>query len=305
MVRLARSFAAALLSTVALALPASAAAAETPALRVRLAAGELRVGVSDGADGARLELRLARPDGSIALLPEPAPRSAARLDEPTPLVAAGTLAGLAWLEGATRESYGVRYAPWTGAGWGAVETVAAPGPGSQLALAALVLADGRRLLTWAGYDGHDDEILYALRAPDGRWSAPARVAGDNEVPDITPAVAAAPGPDGGALVAWSRYHDGQYRVAVARFDGERFRSAKLVGRPGTLYPGFLPPGADGAPRLLFRNARPAGWTVAELDRSGAIFRESFVEASGPERPTGVRTRDGRLQLLFGDAGAQR
>jgi len=292
--------AAALVALAAIPAASRAGAADRPAVRARLAAGELQAGVRASDQGARLALRIVRTDGSSVELPEPGPRLAARLDEPTPVVAGGELAGLVWLEGATRESYAVRYAPWVGAGWGPVEEVAAPGAGSQLALAALPLADGRLLAVWAGYDGQDDEILFALRAATGRWSAPARVARDNDVPDITPALAAMPGPDAGALVAWSRYDGGQYRVTVARFDGERFRGARVIGEPGTLEPGFLPPGPNGAPRLLYRHARPPAWTVADLDRSGAPGQAWYAVTSDPARPTGARIRDGRLQLGYGD-----
>lgn len=292
--------AAALVAVAAIPAAPRAGAADLPTVRARLAAGELQAGVRASDQGARLALRIVRTDGSSVELPEPGPRLAARLDEPTPVVAGGELAGLVWLEGATRESYAVRYAPWVGAGWGPVEEVAAPGAGSQLALAALPLADGRLLAVWAGYDGQDDEILFALRAATGRWSAPARVARDNDVPDITPALAAMPGPDAGALVAWSRFDGGQYRVTVARFDGERFRGARVIGEPGTLEPGFLPPGPNGAPRLLYRHARPPGWTVADLDRSGAPGQAWYAVTSDPARPTAAQIRDGRLQLGYGD-----
>jgi hypothetical protein len=275
--------------------PGLAAGAATPSARVALAQGELRVGSRAAGAGSELELRLARPDGTVVELPAPGPRAGAWVDEPTPVAAAGELAGLAWLEGGTRESYGIRFAPWTGAGWGAAEEVAAPGPGSQLALAAARLADGRLLLVWAAYDGGDDEIRFALRATDGRWSAAARVAEDNTVPDITPAAAATAD---GALVAWSRYVEGEYRVALARFDGERFRAAKVVGRPGTLFPGFEPPGPGGELRLLFRNARPPGWTLAELDRSGAIRQQWFLEARETTRPRAATLRNGRVELSF-------
>lgn len=291
-----RPFVALLLAATAAA-PAAAAGSAAPAAILAVAGGELRAALRATLEGSELELTLARPDGSTAPLPSPAPRLAARIDEPVPIAVAGELAGLAWLEGGTRESYGVRYAPWTGAGWGAVEEVAPPGPGSQLALGAARLADGRLLLVWAGWDGGDDEIRFALRDAGGGWSAPARVAADNDVPDITPAVTAA---GEGALVAWSRYVDGQYRVAVARYDGERFRAAKLIGRPGTLYPSFEAPAPHGGPRLLFRNARPAGWTVVQLDRSGAVERQFFVEAPDAARPTGIRIKGERIELVFGD-----
>lgn len=271
--------------------------AGAPAERLPIAGGGLLAAVEATPQGSELKLLLTRPDGTATPLPLPGPRLARLADEPVPVAAGGELAGLAWLEGETRESYAVRYAPWAGAGWGAIEEVAAPGPGSQLALGAARLADGRLLLVWAGWDGGDDEIRWAMRAAGGGWSAPARLGGDNDVPDITPAVAAA---GEGALVAWSRYVDGEYRVTVARFDGERFRSPKIIGLPGTLYPSFEAPGRNGEPRLLYRNARPAGWTVAQLDRSGAIEWRTFVEARSAKRPTGLQVKGTRVELLFDD-----
>jgi hypothetical protein len=233
-----------------------------------------------------------------AALPPP-PSLAPLVAEATPFVApAGEILGVAWLEGVARNRYAVRFAPWSGEGWGKPEMVAPPGPGSQLALAGARLADGRLLLAWAAFDGNDDEIVAALRAPGGGWSAPAPVAADNGTPDITPAVTA---DAEGALVAWSRFADGEYRVAVARFDGERFREARFAGPAGTLYPTFESAPA-GAARLLYRTARPRGWALAELDRSGAVRRTVAVESAETERPR-VAIESGRVVLAWG-AGAQ-
>jgi hypothetical protein len=228
--------------------------------------------------------------------PPPPAAAGARVAEAIPFsTAAGELVGTVWLEGAARDRLAVRWAAWTGAGWGPSEEISPPGPGSQLALAGARLADGRLLVAWARFDGGDDEIVFALRAPAGRWSAPAPVAEDNGVPDVTPAAIAA---DEGALLAWSRYEAGEYRVAVARYDGERFRPARLVGPPGSLYPSFEGRGAGG-PRLLFRNARPRGWTVAELDRSGAARRSAFLAATEAVRPQ-VSADGERVVLTWGE-----
>lgn len=279
----------------ALLLPPSASAVPGESeLRVALAGGTLVAGTRATPAGRTLALRLENPAGAAIELPQPLQRRASLVDGPLPFTAGGELVGLAWLEGESRESYGVRFAPWLGAGWGEVEEISAPGPGSQLALAGVRLADGRLLLVWAAYDGSDDEIVAALRVPDGRWSEPTRIAEDNDTPDITPAVTAV---GTGALVAWSRYAEGEYRVAVARFDGERFRPARWAGPAGSLFPSFVP--AAETPRLLFRNARPAGWTVTELDRSGETRRTAFFETVDRARPA-VRVDGATVELSWGE-----
>lgn len=256
-----------------------------------LPTGTLSWGVDEAKGGSEIWLRRQGADAPVAL-PEPAGRIAARRAEPLPFVAAGELTGLAWLEGDDRQRYAVRFALWRGDHWGTVESVAAPGPGSQLALAGTTLADGRPMLVWAAFDGEDDEILYSVRSAEGSWSAPARVDQDDAFPDITPAIVAA---DEGALVAWSGFDGDQYRVYVARFDGERFRPARAVGPAGSVFPTFE--AAAGPPLLVFRNARPRGWSVAELDRSGAPRRTAFVAGDEREAPS-VERRDGALRLRW-------
>jgi hypothetical protein len=235
-----------------------------------------------------------------AALPEP-PALGPLVDEATPFYdPQGRLRGMAWLEGVARNRFAVRFAAWNGAAFGPAETIAPPGPGSQLALAGTRLADGRLLLAWAAFDGEDDEIVAALRSADGRWSAPAPVAAGNATPDITPAVTA----DGeGALVAWSRFAEGEYRVAVARFDGERFREPRFAAGAGSLYPSFEPAPAGGA-RLLYRTARPRGWAVAELDRSGGVRRTVALASEERERPR-VDFDGDRVRLSWGTGADER
>lgn len=276
----------------AAALPTAASAARPEGGSQPLRSGSLAWGVDEGAAGSSIWLRR-EGAGAAVELPEPGDRIAPRRAEPLPVVAAGDLAGLFWLEGDTPRSFSVRYAPWRGDGWGAAETVSPPGPGSQLALAAATLRDGRLMLVWSAFDGQDDEILYALRGRDGKWSAAARVDADDAWPDITPAIVAA---DEGALVAWSGFDGDQYRVYVARFDGERFRPARAVGSAGTVFPTFQADAAE--PLLVYRNAKPRGWTVAELDRSGAPRRSAFV--AGDEREAPHVERDaGALRFRWG------
>lgn len=217
-------------------------------------------------------------------LPAPPHGRAALRQEPLPLLDdAGGLAGLAWLEGETARSLAVRFAAWDGTGWQPPVTVSAPGPGTQIALAAAALADGTLLLAWSAFDGSDDEVMWS--AWDGRaWSRPARLAADNAVPDITPALAAA---DGGALAAWSRFDGTTYRVVAARFAEGRWSAPRTVAPGGSLYPGFEPAPAGqaaAAPRLLVRTAAPRGWMVVELDREGSAQRAAFVAAAEGERP---------------------
>jgi hypothetical protein len=213
--------------------------------------------------------------GPVRLAP-PAGTAAEIRDRPVPLVADGVLTGLAWLEGATRETLAVRWSPWNGDGFGAPVDVAPPGPGSQLALAGTALADGRAMLVWAGYDGADDEIWAALGGASG-WSAPRRVGRDDDVPDITPDVVATPR---GALVAWSRYDGSEYRVVVARFDGEGFEEIGQ-GPEGSLYPTFESAGGAGGTGalLLWRDARSDAWSLDELTAKGELVERA--RAAGP------------------------
>jgi hypothetical protein len=289
-----RGLARRLAAWLALPLAAGPAAAQVATVERPLALAErtLRVGTLETAGGSELVLSWLEPAGVAAITP-PVGRTARLRDEPVALARAGELSGLAWLEGATRQSYAVRYAPRSGESFGPIEEVAPPGPGSQLALTAAELADGRILLVWAGFDGQDDEILFALRGAAGGWSAPARIDADDELPDITPAATAT---GEGALVAWSAFDGEDYRVAAARFDGERFRPARWIGPPASLYPAFEP--GPGEPLVVYRNARPRGWSIAELDRSGAVRRQAFV-ASDEREPPAILERGATLRLGWG------
>lgn len=217
-------------------------------------------------------------------LPAPPLGKASLHHDPLPLLDdAGALAGLAWLEGETARSLAVRFAAWDGTRWQRPVTVSAPGPGTQIALAAAALADGTLLLAWSAYDGHDDEVTWS--AWDGHsWSRPERLAADNAVPDVTPALAAV---DGGALAAWSRFDGTTYEVVAARFADGRWSPPVAVAPPGSVYPSFEPaPAGRGAaaPRLLVRTAAPRGWLLLELDGDGLPQRGAFAAAGESERP---------------------
>jgi hypothetical protein len=221
------------------------------------------------------------------IAPPPAPTAPIRA-HPVLLTRTDQTLGTAWLEGDERERYAIRFAPWQGAGFGTPLEVGPAGPGSQLALTGTVLADGRMLLVWAGYDGEDDEI-WAVVGRDRTWSAPVRVGGDNRVPDILPAVVAS---GNGALVVWSRLAGDEYRLAMASFDGRAFGEARLIGPPGTLDPSFE--SLAGSPALLFRDARTRAWVLSEMAQPGILGRTARVAGSADERPAVSDDRAGVL-----------
>ena len=257
-----RPSAALLLLSCAALFPAGSSAQEKARAEVEVTAlvavrdGRLAAGTRRTDAGTELVL-FAEAADRVASLPVPTLRIGAVRHDPQPLVADGELAGLAWLEGRDLRSLAVRFARWVGEGWERPHTVAAPGPGSQLALAAARLADGSWLLAWSRYDGGDDEVVWSRSAgSDGAaWSPPRRIAADNAVPDVTPALAAAPG--GGAVAAWSRYDGEDYRVVTARFDGRRWTVPRVVGPAGSLEPSWER-AASGEPALVVRTVLPRG-----------------------------------------------
>jgi len=260
-----------------------------------------------GPDGRDLYLALADDQGLLAL---PAPSGGVgRVREnavPTASVRGG-LEGLAWLEGADRQSYSVRYAAWDGLRWTEVSVVAEAAPGSQLALAGTGLADGSQLLVWSRFDGHDDEI-FAARFANGSWSAAQPVSDDNAVPDITPTVVAVPG---GALASWSRYDGREYRVVVAHFDGRIWSPPAWAGPVGATEPTLTHPelgttGATGATAgkqiwLTFANAHPPGWGVLELDPAGRVLRQGSVATDLSARPALAALASGGVRLRWATA----
>ena len=217
--------------------------------------------------------------GAVRELPLPAGRSGRLRHDPALVVDGARLAGAAWLEGDREGAFAVLWAEWDGEAFLAPATVSpVPPTGTQLALAATQLADGRRLVVWAGYDGEDDEIWAALGDATG-WSRPLRVAPDNRVPDITPAVVTTPG---GALVAWSRFDGEEYRVAMARLEGSRFLAARDLGPPGSLFPSFEATAAGTA--LLSRDARRGEWELTTLSADGRPERRARLVAGADDRP---------------------
>jgi hypothetical protein len=288
---------------VAAPLPAGASLETTAALETGWLAAGTQPGAGDSRGGRDLLLLTGGPGRTVSALPsppgQPGQTAGTLRQEPLPLVSEGRLAGLAWLEGETRRSLGVRFAAWNGAGWETPQTVAPPGPGSQLALTAARLPDGSWLLAWSAFDGRDDEIVWS-RSRDGAWSRPRRAAADNAVPDITPALTVV---GDTALLAWSRYDAalGQYRVVVSRFQGTGTWSPPVAaGPPGSRYPTFEPAPA-GTARLLYRAAAPGSWEVLDLDRAGRATRQATVttaSAAESARPV-VRSASGSDGLAGG------
>ena len=218
--------------------------------------------------------------GDAAVQALPSPRTSAPIvASPQPVHAGGTLRGVAWLEGSAGDRLAVRYAPWTGAGWGDAETIAARGPGSQLAVSAAVLDGGDVLAAWSRFDGSDDEIYWSVRH-DGAWSAPQRLGEDDAVPDITPAVTAIPG---GALAAWAGFDGHGYRVYGARFDGTAWSAPRSLGADRHRLPelriGRCRVGRRRHRALLVRTDRPRGWSVIELDAELTPLRRAHTAAS--------------------------
>jgi len=255
-----------------------------------LGAGWIAVGGRKAGD--RLEIYLVADSGrgAVELAPPGDPVGLVR-EGAVPVIAGDRLAGVAWLEGNERRSYAVRWAAWAGSAFGSPVEIAPRGPGSQLALAAAALGDGRIVVVWSGFDGLDDEV-WASVGDGARWSPPERVGADNAVPDVTPDVVAA---GGGALVAWSRFDGSEYRVRLARLDGDRFVELDAEGPGGSLAPTFA--GADPRPRLLFRDARGDDWALAELTDAGRLVTRARAAGSADERPA-VTVAGGQARFRF-------
>jgi hypothetical protein len=245
------------------------------------------------------ELLLLRGDaGSVRTFAAPAGQTGKERRSPVLLAAGGRLLGLAWLEGNGEETLAVRAAHLRANRWTLPETVAPPGPGSQLALTGTVLAGGSWLLAWSAFDGNDDEILWTRSGRKG-WLAPRRAAADNQVPDVTPALTATPT---GALLAWSRYDGNDYRVVVAQLPNaagnETWSAPTTVGTAGSVFPSF----PSGRAQLLYRSARPRGWTLLDLDPAGRVAQRARVDADTVVRPviSGSSTAGGEPRFAWPD-----
>jgi len=242
----------------------------------------LLAGVRADAATARIVLRRVTAGGEPIELAAPATER--RLQRDPQLVVAPRAAapsGLAWLEGDRPGGYAIRYAAWDGTSFVDPLTIAGrPSSGSNLALSAATLSDGRTLLVWAGYDGSDDEIWAAV-GRGSEWTAPFRVAADNAVPDITPVALAT---SQGALVAWSRFDGSEYRLAIAHFDGRAFGSAAWAAPRGSVFPSVARRDDGSAAGIVYRDARTSGWGVVEVGASGRTGRVALLAETGEERP---------------------
>lgn len=221
----------------------------------------------------------------------------------TPRLVAGDagLRYLIWLEGDRFDALAVHAARFSGGRLQAAEVVAPPGPGTQIALTAALLADDSVLIAWAGYDGEDDEIWWSRSTRNG-WSAPARAHDDDRVPDITPSLVAT---DAGALLAWSAYDGNDYRVMTARFAGGAFDPPRTIGEKGSVFPTFA--AHTSLPLVLYKTALPRTWTVQALDASGRPHAKAQMAldpaaAMGNARPM-VEQAGGTVTLRWPGAGA--
>ncbi len=267
-----------------------------------LESGWLLAGHRAMENGEGRELVLLRgDDGRTEELPAPLTWPA-RVISPQPLVESGELIGLAWLEGSDPSALGVRAAVWNGAGFSAAEWVAPPIDGSQLALSGAVLADGSWLLVWSAFDGGDDEILWSRR--DGSsWTAPARVHPENQVPDITPVVAATAR---GAIAAWSRYDGGVYRGRVMRFRAEDgWRDEERIGGPGSVFPFFVADDSTSRPLLVLREGIEGRWDLIEIGGSGEVRSRTRWNGDSDRRPMIRRGAGGAARLEWLGAPRER
>jgi hypothetical protein len=203
-------------------------------------------------------------------LPAVPARAASLRHAPVPLLAGGKLVGLAWLEGESLGRLAVRAAAWTGS-WEEPSLVAAQAPGSQLALAGAVLADGSWLLAWSAFDGDDDEVVWSRRGAAG-WTPPAPLPAGGGVPDVTPALRA---DRRGAVLVWSRFVDGEYRLMTSRLEGKRWSPPLAVGTPGTIFPSWE------GDTLLFRDARHGAWVAGRLSGDGIIPQTALAAPADP------------------------
>jgi len=243
---------------------------------VALDDGWIAAGVRDG--GALLLLRTHRATGEEPERMSVPAAGGALVATPAPIVADGKLVGMTWLAGDAPRRLAVRYAEWLDDGWGPYETVAAPEPGSQLAASGVALPDGSVMVVWSAFDGEDDEILWSLRS-GGSWSPAARIAADNAVPDITPAVAFE---DGQPLAVWSRFDGTSYSVVLSRFEAGAWSEPTAIAPTGSLFPSFRS-SAEG-PLVVYRDVPAGGWTVVRLDRQFRPAARATIETENGAEP---------------------
>jgi hypothetical protein len=271
--------------------------AGVPAARLALPEGARVSALVAGAGGWAAAATFRRPGGTdvaawhsaggeARALPPLPPRHGALRHDPLPLLGPRRLAGIAWLEGSTLDRLAVWSARWDGKRWRDVGVVAPAARGSQLALAGAVLTDGSWLLAWSAFDGEADELVWTRRPAAGSaaWSVPAALPGGRGVPDVTPALRV----DGaGALLAWSRFDRGEYRLLLSRFANGSWSAPRWLAAPGTMLPSWQ------GDALLFRDARNGAWVAATV--GDGRLAPMLAEAAPP----------GARPLLLRRAGAWR
>ena len=234
-----------------------------------------------------------RQDGSRRVrLPDPGGEPSPFRLAPVILQRHQDLDGLAWLAGDNLRSLAVHFAGSGSDGWEEAQIISPPGPGSQTGLTGATLSDGSRLLVWSAFDGEDDELLWSRW--DGRsWTAPRRLAANNSTPDITPHIIAT---QGGAMLTWSRFESGQYRLKLARYSAGVWRMLPAPGPIGSISPRFLE--YNGTLHLIYRLPWPAAWTVADLDDRGGVRRQAVLRESASERPALTSSGARAVSLRF-------
>lgn len=239
-----------------------------------LGAGVLVVGHDPQAQ--RIELSVLGAGKALEQFPSPSTSEKPR--DPVAIVDGDRLVAVAWLAGDSARAI-VEAARWTTNGWRPTVRLAAPAPGSQLALTGGLAADGQPVLAWSRFDGDDDEIVWSRLEADG-WSAPKRVAADNQVPDITPALGRIAGE---LYLSWSQWDGETYRLHLARLDGESWTPMHTFPEHGAFAPQFE---AEGL--VTYRDGQNRRWVARELNADGSSRVKSSIEASASRPDTRPR-----------------
>ena len=253
--------------------------------------GWLITATSRSENESRLVVLSSHADG-IKELPSPLTTGRTLL-QPTPILDGDEPAAVLWIEGPSPRESKVLASRWSGAGWAAPELISPQGPGTQIALDAVRLADGSLLAVWAAFDGDDDEIVWSRSTAVGEWSKPQPITA-NSVPDVTPALIAT---EKGAIVAWSAYDGNDYRIFTSSFDGESWTDAHRHGERGSVFPSFAPTGDR---LLVYKQTAPAAWRASRLSADGSLDRTLSLEAS-VERPVIVASDSEGVTLRSADA----
>ena len=242
-----------------------------------LAGGWIAAGTKE--DGRSGDLVLISIEGSQAtrLLPPEGEGSTFRL-RPTILLRDRVLQGLSWLEGPDIRSMAIHLALKDQEGWSDTVEVPRRSGRGQTGLTAVSLADGTSLLVWAEFDGTDDDLFFS-RLAGNSLSAPRRIVANNAVPDITPSLIAT---DDDVLLAWGQLEDGDYRIKISRFEGDSWSSPRTFGPAGAQRPEFRRSGEN--LNMIYRQAWPRRWIVAELGFDGRSERRAGVIENLPDPP---------------------